>query len=816
MPSPKLMFSTLRLAAQRLAKTPWFTITALSTLAICLGANLAIFAVVDGIVIRPLPFPSADRLVLVTNSYPGAGIDQAGVSIPNYFDRRHAIRAFASVSAYDESDAIVGDVGSPNRVADARISPEFFTTLDVPLAKGRQFTDAEMGNGQDQVAILTDGFWRTYFKADPSALGHTFLNDGLPVVVVGVLPPGFHYLSSHAQFYRPLSHTSDDLLPVMRHATGPTMIARLAPGATVAEAQAQMNAFDAVQATDDPLVKVARNTGYHTIVAPLHDNYVRTIRPTLVLLQCGVLCLLLVGGVNLANLLLIRTNRRVKELAVRLALGAGRRHLALDALAETTVLALAGSVAGLVVATLAIRLVPALGIDRLPLGESVMIDGRVVAAAFAGAMLLGWLLAAPNIWFTLRLELGAGLAAVSRGGTASRGAQRVRHTFIVAQVALAFMLVSSAGLLGLSLKHVLDAPSGFLPSGVLTGRLTLPAKDYKDTTALLAFVERLIPAMRAIPGVTHVAINTSLPFVANRGSSIVAVEGMTDRPDAKLRAHELAAASADYWPTMGIRLLRGRLLTDADNHRQPRVCVVDQAFADAYWPGGNPLGHRLTPADTGFDTTYAFTVVGVVTSVKHADLAERGAGAVYFPFAFWPNRSFALAVRTTLPPAVMAPAVRETILALDPALPIDDVRTFQSRIDDSLIGRRSPAILAVVFAAVALLLAAIGTYGVLSYAVQQRWREIGLRMALGARPDQIRNQFLSIDASLLAAGVGLGILGALGASRAMRAILFGVPSLPAGLLAGTALLMSAVSLTACLLPALRATRADPMMAFRSD
>ncbi|HTA74470.1 MAG TPA: ABC transporter permease, partial [Gemmatimonadaceae bacterium] len=368
------MLTTLRHAAQRLAKTPGFAITALATLAICIGANLAIFAVVDGIVLRPLPFPSADRLVLVSNMYPGAGVDQVGVSIPNYFDRRHAIGAFASVSAYYESDVIIGDIGSPNRVADARITPEFFATLDVPLAKGRQFTEAEMGYGPDQVAILTDEFWRTYFKADPSVLGRTFLNDGVPVVVVGVLPRGFHYLSSHAQFYRPLPHSSDDLLPVMRHATGPTMIARLAPGATVAEGQAQMNAFDAVQAADDPMASVARNTGYHTIVTPLHDNYVRTIRPTLLLLQCGVLCLLLVGGVNLANLLLIRTNKRLKELAVRLALGAGQRRLAFDALAETTVLALAGSVAGLLIAALAIRLVPLLGIDRLPLGESVSID----------------------------------------------------------------------------------------------------------------------------------------------------------------------------------------------------------------------------------------------------------------------------------------------------------------------------------------------------------------------------------------------------------------------------------------------------------
>ncbi|HZS62671.1 MAG TPA: ABC transporter permease [Gemmatimonadaceae bacterium] len=809
------MLTTLRLATLRLAKTPGFALTALGTLAICLGANLAIFAIVDGIVLRPLPFPSANRLVLVSNSYPGAGVEQAGVSILNYFDRRHTIKAFASVSAYTESDVIVGDAGSPSRVADAQITPEFFTTLDVPLAKGRPFTEAEMAYGSDQVAILTDGFWRTYFRADPAVIGRTFLNDGLPVMVVGVLPPGFHYLSSHAQFYRPLPHAREDLHPGLRHSTGPTMIARLAQGATVAAAQAQMNAFDAMQAADDPLVETARATGYHTIVTPLHDNYVRAVRPMLLLLQCGVLCLLLIGGVNLANLLLIRTSGRVKEFAVRLALGASRRHLALDALAETTVLALAGSVAGLMVATLATGLVPALGVDRLPLGDSVAIDGRVVAAAFVAAMLVGWLLAAPNIWFTSRLHVGAGLAAESRGGITSRGAQRVRHAFIVAQVALAFMLVSSAGLLGVSLKHVLDTPTGFNASGVLTGRITLPSKDYRDTSAEVAFVERLVTATRTIPGVSHVAINTALPFLVKFNASIVAVEGITGNANAKLQAHELAAVSADYWQTMGIRLLRGRLLTDADNHGPGRACVVDQAFADRYWPGGDALGHRVNPGDAKFDTTYGFTIVGIVANVKHADLAERGTGAVYLPFGLWANRSFALVLRANLAPAVLASTVRKVVLALDPALPIDDLRSFQSRIDDSLIDRRSPAILAVVFAAVALLLAAIGTYGVLSYAVHQRWREIGLRMALGARPAQIRNDFLSLDLSLLAVGLGLGIIGALGASRAMRAVLFGVPTLPAGTIAATALIMSAVSLIACLLPAYRASRADPMTVLRS-
>ena len=465
-----------------------------------------------------------------------------------------------------------------------------------------------------------------------------------------------------------------------------------------------------------------------------------------------------------------------------------------------------------------IRLLRALGTDQLPLGASVAFDGRIAAVALAGVIAVGVLLAVPIIWFNWHTKLATVLQAETRGGTVDPAAQRLRHGFIVAQVALAFMLLAGAGLLGVSLKRVLDTPAGFNPANILTGNIVLPWKNYRDDAARSAFVERLLPAIRALPGVTHVAINTGLPFNGGINDSVVTVEGHTSKPGESIRAHYLAAATSDYWRMMGIPLLRGRLLEDADNQRKPLVCVVDQAFAERYWPGADPLGRRLSINAPSFDETNALTVAGVVANVKQNELAENtGHGTVYFPYAAFNSSFFALVVRTPLPPASMAPMVQKAIFQLDPELPIDDLKLMQVRIDDSLVARRSPAILAALFAGVALLLSAIGTYGVLAYAVSQRRREIGVRMALGALPGQIGRQFLSLGLRLLLVGTLLGVAGAWLTGRTMQSILFEVqPRLQVATLAGTALIMGVVSLVACVLPALRASRVEPMEVLRCE
>jgi predicted permease len=366
------------------------------------------------------------------------------------------------------------------------------------------------------------------------------------------------------------------------------------------------------------------------------------------------------------------------------------------------------------------------------------------------------------------------------------------------------------------LQRVLATPAGFNPTNILTGQIVLPWKNYKDDNARRAFIERLLPAIRALPSVTHVAIDTNLPFAGSTNDSAITVEGYALQPGESIRAHYLSAVTGDYWPMLNIPLRRGRLLEDADNHRPQRVCVVDQAFADHYWPGADPIGHRLAQ-DVKVDKDNATTVVGVVASVKQNELAETpGHGAVYFTYTNFYNGFFSLLVRSTLPPTALAPMVQKAILQLDPELPIDDLRPLQARIDDSLIARRSPAVLAGIFAAAALLLAAIGTYGVLAYAVSQRRREIGVRMALGALPQQILAQFLGLGASLLGVGLVLGALGTWAAGRAMQNVLFGVGGLPLGILAATAGVMLGAVFLAMFLPSRRAARINPVDALRAD
>ena len=485
---------------------------------------------------------------------------------------------------------------------------------------------------------------------------------------------------------------------------------------------------------------------------------------------------------------------------------------------ETTVLAVIGGALGLSLGAFGIRLIRILGTDSLPLGATVAFDGRVAGFALAAALAMGLLLAAPAVWLGLRAKLATGLAAESRSGTSGRGAQRVRHAFIVAQVALAFVLLSGAGLLAASLKRVLETPAGFDPRNVFAGDIALPWNSYRDTPPRRAFVERLIPAITSLPGVTRAAITTDLPFNHSTDDSAVTVEGDERKSADGIRAHYLSTVTGDYWATMGIPLVRGRLLRDADARGTARVCVVDEAFASRYWPGSDPIGKHLE-RNAVYEKDKGSTVVGVVRSVKQQELSESdGHGEVYFPF---PNEnlstnSFSLVISTTLPLETVAPMVRRAIQGIDPGLAIDHFRSMSARIDDTLIARRSPAILAGVFALVALLLSGVGTYGVLSYAVSQRQREIGIRMALGAHPKQIRNQFLSIGVRLLAAGTAIGIVGALLSGRAMQAILYDVSAVQVPMLAGSLLIMGAVALTACLKPAARAAKLDPVVALRAD
>lgn len=799
----------LSLAFRRLLQTPGFTAVTLGSLALCIGANLAIFAVVDAVLLRALPFPQAERLVILMNSYPGAGVDRAGASHANYFERRQQMEAFASLSLIQEGSVIAGEKGSPTRISMARVTPEFFATLGVPLARGSMFTEEALTYQTDQVAVLTDEFWRSYFNADPEVVGRTFLNDGLDVKILGVLPPGFRYLSSQAKFFRPASNDEKARLPEARHNNNYEMIGRLAPGASLAVAQEQLHALNASLLAGDPYAKLVTEVKFHTLVSPLREDHVRTIKSTLLLLQGGVFLLLLIGGVNLANLFLIRASGRLRELAIRRALGAAPRHVAAEVLGETLLLALGGGIAGIGLGALGVKLLQLLGTDSLPLGATIRLNFPLGLLSILLSLAVGGALGAVIIAYNLHARLAASLQSESRGGTAGRTAQRVRYGFIVVQIALAFILLTGAGLLGASLRRLLATSPGFRPDQIVTGQISLPWKSYPQEQDRLAFVERLIPALRSLPGVTSAALSTGLPFTSITSDSAVFVENYTPSADAPLRAHFLSGNTAEYWPTMGIPLLAGRFLQDADNQSEVRVCLADQAFAERYWPGESALGKRLCNG-VAFQEEESFTVVGVVGSVKQRALSEEeGHGALYFPYKYFNSSYFHLVLRTQLPPTAIFPAIRQAILQLDPELPVDDLRSMNARIDDSMLARRSPALLALLFAAVALLLAALGTYGVLAYSVGQRRREIGIRLALGAQPRQVHLQFLGLGALLLGAGLLLGFPASWALGRTMQSVLFQVPAFHPVVLALASALLTVVVFLATALPSRQASRVDP-------
>jgi len=802
-----------RYAARLLRKTPGFTITGLVTLAVCLGANLTIFAVIDSVLLRPLPFPHADRLVTMFNSYPKAGVERDGSSITNYYERRGRIPAFEGLALYRFATAIVGDAGATEREQIALVSPDFFPTLGVDLRMGRNFSEDETSVQTDRVVILTDRYWREQFAADTQVIGRQIRMNGVPDTVIGVLPPDFRFLSSQAKLYFPYSSRPEQRLPSERHSGGNSrqLIARLRPGATLSQAQAQIDAQNATLEADDPQAKMMADAGFRTVVAPLHADHVAEVRPTLLLLQAGSLTLLLIGAVNLINLLLIRANGRAKEMALRQALGASRLHVVSEVIVETTLLTLAGGALGLAAGAAGIRLLAVFGADRLPLGSQIAFNMRMAGVAFLGAAVLGLALALPVAWFALHGHLAAAIQSESRGGTASRAAQRLRHGFVVAQIALAFVLLAGAGLLGLSLERAMSVSPGFRPDHVLTGQISLPRSAYRNGAARLAFNAALLREVARQPGVSGVGVVNNVPLSGNSGKSSATVKGHVDRPGESARGNYSYGVDGDYFAAMGFSLREGRFLNAGDSRRTDRVCVVDEDFAHYYWPGESALGQRLFDGLAATDDSQAFTVVGVVGAVKQAGLTDDVAqGAVYYPYSSRSDDSLFVVVRTTLPPESLGLALQKVVRQIDPQLPISDVRSMDARIGDSLAAQRSPAVLAALFSLIAVLLTAVGTYGVLSYAVALRRGEIGVRMALGALPRQIRAQFLTLALRLLTAGLVLGVAGALLAGRAMRTLLFHVAPMHLPVLAGTAAAVALVSFLACLVPSHRAARISPM------
>jgi predicted permease len=794
-----------------LKKTPAFTATALATIAICLGANLAIFAVVDGVLLRPLPFPQAERLVKLYNTYPRADVPDDGCSLTNYYERRGHIPALQRIAIYRESATVVGDATASDREIVTRVSPEFFDTLGVPLAMGRAFSEQETTYQTDAVAILTDAEWRQRYNADPQVLGRAIRIDGLQKTIVGVLPRAFRFLSSESRVYLPLSSALEQRAANRRHwGSQAQMIGRLAPGATLEQAQAEVDAHNASVERDNPRAKAMADAGFRTPVVSLHGQHVAAVRPTLLLVQAAAVVLLCIGALNLANLLLVRAASRAKEFAVRQALGAGGRHIAVEAIIDTTLLAMLGGLLGVGVGAVGLRALTLLGADRLPLGADLGFGARVATLALASMLVLGLAASLPIAWYRLRGSSAERLQTQGRAVTGGHATQRLRHIFVVAQIALAFILLAAASLLSVSLSRVMKLSPGFQADRAISGRVLLPWGRYQDGATRMSFVDRVTSELERQPGVVAAGVVVNLPFTGHVTKSAATVVGEVPRPGEPPHGIYSYYVGGDYFSALGIALEAGRFLTPDDIHRGRRLCVVDSQFARQHWPGGRAVGQRLFQGGQIGPDEQAITVVGVVGTVKQSDLTDPAQGAVYYPYIANPDLDLYVVARTALEPVAFGSVLQRVVRSIDSTLPVGDVSAMSDRIDDTLVGRRSPAMLAGVFAAIALLLTTIGTYGVLTYIVSQRRREIGLRIALGATPRQIAVRFIRIAGQWVLCGLAIGLFGAWAAGQAMRSLLFDLPVLYGPALAGTAALLSAICVIACLIPSRRASLVSPL------
>jgi predicted permease len=711
---------------------------------------------------------------------------------------------------------VAGESGATVREQIARVTPEFFDTLGARLAMGRPFTEQETTPQTSNAVILTNAYWREHGSP---AIGTNIRLNSAPHVVVGILPVDFRFLSSQARMYLPLASSPGQRGPTERHAGGNMrhMIARLSSGATLEQAQAQIDAQNAALEAGSPRERMLAEAGFRSLVASLHADHVASVRPTLLWMQAGAFVLLLIGGVNLANLVLVRANSRVKELSIRHALGASRLHIVGEIAVETTLLTFFGGLLGLAAGAAGIRFLEMFGADRLPLGSSITLDGRIAAIALIAAVTFGVLLSIPTAWFNLRAQRTSSAHTESRGGTSNRAAQRLRHAFIVAQMALALVLLTGAGLLAQSLERAMSVSPGFQPHNVLTGEISVPWKDYGSWPARVALNERILQELSAQPGVTAVGLVNNVPLSGHSGKTSSAVKGRVRQPGESPRGHYGYGVDGDYFNAMGYTLREGRFLTSEDSRRNARVCVVDEDYARYHWPAGSPLGEKLFRGPDQRPDNEAFTVVGVVAPVKQAGMTEMSAqGAIYFPYAYRSDDRLFVTMRASGAPESLSLTLQRAVREVDPELPVSNIEAMDTRIADSLVVPRSAAMVAGIFSTIALLLSAIGAYGVISYAVAQRRREIGVRMALGARPSQIRAQFVGLATRLLIAGIVLGAIGAFLSGQAMRQLLFGVPPIHLPTMLAATLVLAAVSLIACLVPSCIAARISPLQALAEE
>ena len=812
----------LRIGLRLLWKDKAFTATAALTLALCIGANTALFAVVHNVLLRPLNVPESDRILVMGNAYPGAGVPVGSNSgVPDYFDRLRETDVFEEQAMYTGRDQSIDQDGSPARVRVTQVTPSFFRLIRIAPVLGRGFTEEEGEPANAQRAVLSYALWQSQFGADPQAIGRDIRVDGRPFTIVGVMPRGFYFLNPDVLLWTPLAFTPEQKSDDARHGNSWRHIGRLKPGATIEQAQQQIDALNRANLDRFPQYRTLLiNAGFQTITQRLQDELVQDVKPTLYLMWGGAIFVLLIGCVNVANLVLVRSRARLKELATRLALGAGRWRIGRQLITESVLLTLLSAAAGLLVGYAALQLLGTLNIQELPRGGEIRLDAVVFAWTLGISALIGVVLGMIPVAGVLPANLTMVLREEGRTGTSGRGARTLRRALVVAQVAFAFVLLMGAGLLFASFRQVLAVDPGFASDGVLTASVSLPASRYAEDVSRVAFAERALERLRALPGMTAAGATDTIPFGDNNSDSVILAEGYQMSPGESVISPSRVVATPGYFEAMRATLVRGRFFDARDSADAPKVVIVDQKLAARFWPNADPIGRRMyMPTDINDllavnEKTVYLEVVGVVGDMKLRTLTEgsQTVGAYFFPMAQSAARNLTFAVKTAGDPAALTASVRSVLAQLDPELPVFDAQPMDGLMEKSLVTRRSPVVLSLSFGAVALLLSAIGIYGVLAYLVTQRTKEIGIRVALGSSARGVFELVLREGLVLIVAGFVLGAAGTVAMRRSLEAQLFGVSATDPVVVVTVSAILAGVAILACALPARRAAKIDPIVA----
>jgi putative ABC transport system permease protein len=811
-----MLVQDLRYAARMLLQNPGFTAVAVFALALGIGGNTAIFSLVNSILLRQLPFRQPEQLVWVSSRRPDSG--KRPFSLPDFIDYRDQNQGLAGIAAFVNWSANLTDRGDPERLQGMRISATAFQLLGVEAMVGRALLPTDDTPGQQHVVVLSYGLWQRRFGADPQLLGQTLTLNGAGYTVVGVLPPQFSFPYGEAELAVPLAPDADPWRGVRNSTNFLRALARLKPGVTREQAEADLTAVAQRLRSQYP---VHNRQKLGVTLNPLHEEVVGDFRLALWVLLGAVGVVLLITCVNLANLALVRAAARRREMAIRMALGATRRRLIQQLATESMLLALLGGGLGLLLAFYGIPLLLALSPASLPRTAEVGVDFRVLGLTLALSLLAGMIFGLAPAWQATRVGLNEELKESGRGSAGGARQARARGLLVIAEIALSLVLLVGAGLLVNSFLRLQAASPGFEAENALAVRLSLPKAHYSNRAALTAFYEKLRPRLESLPGVETVGVVSALPLSGTVYSVPFTIEGRAATPDEVERA-DYRVVSAGYFRALKIPLMAGREFNERDTAETPHVALISQNLARRHWPDRSPVGAHLRINDN-HQGPRQVEIVGVVGDVKHLRLDGEPAPHIYLPihqshenWVVWLTDNQYWLLRTAVDPLTLQAAVRREIQAVDREAPASNIRTMEQYLAASVAPRRFNLWLLTVFAGAALALAASGLYGVISYGVAQRRHEIGIRMALGARGSDVLKLVIGQGMALAIIGVALGLVASLALTRLMESLLFSVSATDPLTFIAIALLLILVALLACYIPARRAAKVDPLIALRCD